>query len=126
MGNKKNIMKKIQTALISISDKTDLKPLLKVLSKYNIKIISSGGTFKTIQKLKFKCSEVSYFTGTKEILEELFPEGLVKLGDIKALKDKVITVSNKDHPFPKENTFTSDRMINETINLYHQLLSKEV
>ena len=63
--------------------------------------------------------------GTKEILEELFPEGLVKLGDINTLKDKVITVSNKDHPFPKENTFTSDRMIEETINLYHQLLSNK-
>ena len=64
--------------------------------------------------------------GTKEILEELFPEGLVYLNDIESLKQKVIKISNKEHPLPKENSFTSNRMIEETINLYHQLLSKEV
>ena len=52
MGNKKDIMKKIQTALISLSDKSNLKPLLQVLKKYNIKLISSGGTYKEIKKLK--------------------------------------------------------------------------
>ena len=61
-------MKKIKSALISVSDKTNLKPLLKILKKNNIKLISSGGTFKKIQKLKFKCLEVSKFTGSKEIL----------------------------------------------------------
>ena len=61
-------MKKIKTALISISDKTNLKPVLNILKKYNIKIISSGGTFQAIQKLKFKCLEISNFTGTDEIL----------------------------------------------------------
>jgi len=68
MGNKKNSMKKIRTALISISDKSNIKPLLRILKKFNIKLISSGGTFKTIRKLKYKCVEVSNFTGSKEIL----------------------------------------------------------
>ncbi len=68
MGNKKDIMKKIQTALISLSDKSNLKPLLQVLKKYNIKLISSGGTYKAIKKLKYKCLEVSDFTGFNEIL----------------------------------------------------------
>jgi len=62
-------MKKIKTALISVSDKKNLKPLLNTLEKYNIKIISSGGTFKEIRKLKFKCLEVSKFTNSPEILE---------------------------------------------------------
>ena len=62
-------MKKIKSALISVSDKTNLKSILKTLKKYNIKIISSGGTFKEIKKLKFNCLEVSEFTGAKEILE---------------------------------------------------------
>ena len=61
-------MKKIKSALISVSDKSNLKPLLQILRKNNIKLISSGGTYKTIQKLKFKCLEVSSFTGSKEIL----------------------------------------------------------
>jgi phosphoribosylaminoimidazolecarboxamide formyltransferase/IMP cyclohydrolase len=62
-------MKKIKTALISVSDKKNLKPLLNSLKKNNIKIISSGGTYKEIKKLKFKCIEVSEFTNSPEILE---------------------------------------------------------
>ena len=69
MGNKKNIMKKIRSALISVSDKSNLKPLLQILKKNNIKLISSGGTFRTIRKLNFKCLEVSDFTGFREILD---------------------------------------------------------
>ena len=46
-------MKKIKTALISVSDKNNLKPVLEILKKYQIKIISSGGTYKEIKKLKF-------------------------------------------------------------------------
>ena len=62
-------MKKIKTALISVSDKRNLKPILSSLKKNNIKIISSGGTYKEIKKLKFKCLEVSRFTNSPEILE---------------------------------------------------------
>ena len=61
--------KKIRSALISVSDKSNLKPLLQTLKKNNIKIISSGGTFKKIRKLKYKCLEVSNFTGFEEILD---------------------------------------------------------
>ena len=61
-------MKKIKTALISVSDKSNLKPLLEVLRKNKIKILSSGGTYKIIKKLKFNCLEVSEFTGSREIL----------------------------------------------------------
>ena len=68
MENRKNIMKKIRSALISISDKSNLKPLLKALKDNKIKLISSGGTYKEIIKLKYKCLEVSNFTGSKEIL----------------------------------------------------------
>jgi len=62
-------MRKIKTALISVSDKKNLKPLLNSLKKNNIKIISSGGTYKEIKRLKFKCLEVSEFTNSPEILE---------------------------------------------------------
>ena len=47
-------MKKIKSALLSVSDKSNLKPLLQILKNYNIKLISSGGTFKEIQKLKLE------------------------------------------------------------------------
>ena len=61
-------MKKIKKALISVSDKKNLKDLLKILSKHKIELISSGGTYKEIKKLKFKCIEVSEYTGSPEIL----------------------------------------------------------
>ena len=61
-------MKKIKSALISVSDKSNLKALLKVLKENKINLISSGGTFKKIQKLKFKCLEISKFTDFNEIL----------------------------------------------------------
>ena len=61
-------MKKIKKALISVSNKKNLKDLLKVLTKHKIELISSGGTYKEIKKLKFKCLEVSEYTGSPEIL----------------------------------------------------------
>ncbi len=60
---------KIKTALISVSDKRKLIPLLNVLKKNKIRIISSGGTYRKIKKLKFSCIEVSNFTNSPEILE---------------------------------------------------------
>ena len=68
MGIHKTIMKKIKRALISISDKKNLKKILSTLNKYNIKLISSGGTYKEIKKLKFNCLEVSEYTNSPEIL----------------------------------------------------------
>ena len=59
---------KIKRALISLSDKDNLKAILKHLKKYKIKIISTGGTYKEITRLGFKCTEISDYTGEKEIL----------------------------------------------------------
>ena len=50
-------MRKIQNALISVSNKDNLRFLIDTLKKYKIKIVSSGGTYKKIQKLGFKCTE---------------------------------------------------------------------
>jgi phosphoribosylaminoimidazolecarboxamide formyltransferase/IMP cyclohydrolase len=60
---------KIKTALISVSDKTNLSAVLKTLNKYKVKIISSGGTFKSIKQLGYPCTEVSTYTGFKEMLD---------------------------------------------------------
>jgi phosphoribosylaminoimidazolecarboxamide formyltransferase / IMP cyclohydrolase len=61
-------MRKIKKALISVSDKKNLKNLLKILTRHNVELISSGGTYKEIKRLKYKCLEVSEFTGSPEIL----------------------------------------------------------
>ena len=112
MGNKKDIMRKIRSALISLSDKYDLKPLLKELRRNNIKIISSGGTFKAIKKLKFKCLNVSDFTGFKEILN----------GRVKTLHPKIHAGilnkrSNKSHSSDiKKNNFENIDLV--IVNFY--------
>ena len=69
MANKKNIVRRIKSALISVSDKSKLKPLLQTLNRYNVKLISSGGTFKAIRKLGYRCLEVSDYTDFNEILD---------------------------------------------------------
>ncbi len=69
MGVNKNLMAKIKKALISLSNKDNLKPILECLKKHKIQIISSGGTFKNIKKLNFNCIEVSDFTKFPEILD---------------------------------------------------------
>ena len=62
-------MKKIKKALISVSDKSDLETVLSHLKKYNIEIISTGGTYKFIKDRGFKCTEISNYTGFPEILD---------------------------------------------------------
>ena len=61
-------LKKIKRAIISVSDKSNLKLILPVLKKFNVKIISSGGSFKKIRNMKYNCVEVSNYTGFSEIL----------------------------------------------------------
>ena len=62
-------MKKIKRAIISLSNKKNLSSILKTLKKYKIEIISSGGTYKEIKKLKYKCTEISTYTQFSEILD---------------------------------------------------------
>jgi len=72
LGNKKKNLEmnlKIKNALISVSDKENISSLLRIFKKYNIKIISSGGTYKTIKQLGYNCTEISKYTGFKEMLD---------------------------------------------------------
>jgi glycosyltransferase involved in cell wall biosynthesis len=61
--------------------------------------------------------------GTQEILEDLFPQGLAELSNTDELKDVTLNILNNNDK-PLENTFTSERMIDSTINLYYDLLNK--
>jgi phosphoribosylaminoimidazolecarboxamide formyltransferase/IMP cyclohydrolase len=101
VGNYKNIMNKIKKALISVSDKKNLKDLLKILTKHKIEIISSGGTYKEIKKLKFKCLEVSEYTGSPEILggrvKTLHPK--IHAGILSKRKNKFHNKDLKDNNF---------------------------
>ncbi len=94
-------MKKIKTALISVSDKKNLKQLLNILTKNKVKLISSGGTYKEITNLNYKCLEISKFTGSKEILEgrvkTLHPK--IHAGILNKRKNKKHIKDLRDHNF---------------------------
>ena len=90
--------KKIKNALISVSDKTELNSILKILKKFKINIISSGGTFASIKKLGYDCMEISKFTGFKEMLN----------GRVKTLHPKIhagilFDRNNKKHKIEMNN-----------------------
>ncbi len=71
--------KQIKRAIISVSNKSYLKIILPILKTYKIEIISSGGTYKKIKSMNYKCIEVSDYTGFPEILN----------GRIKTLHPKI-------------------------------------
>ena len=61
------------TALVSVYDKTGLDRLAWIFSRLQIKILGSGGTAEAVRKLGLEVTEVSEYTGVKEM-----PGGLVK------------------------------------------------
>jgi len=72
-------MVRIKRALISVSDKAGLGELVKVLKKYGVEILSTGGTAKMIRDLGIAAKDVSEHTGFPEMLD----------GRVKTLHPKV-------------------------------------
>ena len=60
---------KPRTALISVSDKSGLSELVTFLISQNVKILSTGGTFKAIKEITSDVIEVSDFTGFEEMMD---------------------------------------------------------
>lgn len=58
-----------KTALISLSDKTNLEELVSFLLSQNVKMISTGGTYQAIKKITDEVIEVSDFTGFEEMMD---------------------------------------------------------
>lgn len=61
-------MARIKTALISVSDKTGIIDLAKGLADLGIKIMSTGGTAKSIRDSGVEVTDVSDYTGFPEIM----------------------------------------------------------
>ena len=86
-----------KTALISLSDKTNLKEIINFLVKKNVKILSTGGTYKAIKEITDNVIEVSEFTGFEEMMDgrvkTLHPKihaGILarRQSDMQALEDR--------------------------------------
>jgi len=103
---------KIQRAVISVSNKAGLDQLAPFLKKYNVEIISTGGTKKYLDEVGVGPIEISQLTGFPEIMD-----GRVKTlhpkvhGGILNIRDK------KEHQEAKEKLGIKDiDMI--VVNLY--------
>ena len=105
-------LKKIKRAIISVTNKSNLKVILPVLKKFNVEIISSGGSFKKIRSLKYNCINISDYTGFSEMLD-----GRVKTLHPKIYASILFERENRKHVnfFKKINFPIIDFVI---VNLY--------
>ncbi|NUN98482.1 MAG: bifunctional phosphoribosylaminoimidazolecarboxamide formyltransferase/IMP cyclohydrolase, partial [Candidatus Omnitrophica bacterium] len=69
----------IRVALISVSDKTGIVEFAKFLAEKNVRILSTGGTLKSLLESGVPAVQVSDHTGSPEILD----------GRVKTLHPKV-------------------------------------
>jgi len=69
----------IKTALVSVSDKTDLVAFAKRLISHNVRIISTGGTAKLLAKAGIDVTPIDKVTGFPEMMD----------GRVKTLHPKV-------------------------------------
>ena len=115
---KKNLEDKI-TFTGGVSDIENIYKLSNIVFNLSLKPEPFGRT--TIEAISCGAKVIGWdHGGTKEILENLFPSGLVELANIDSLKEVTIKVANNDL-YPKDNIYTSKLMIDKTINLYESL-----
>ena len=114
---------KIKSALVSVFDKENIHSLLKCFKKHNIKIISSGGTYKSIKKLGYDCIELSHYTGFNEMLDgrvkTLHPK--IHAGILHDRKNKVHKSEMTKQNFPSidlivVNFYPFQKVVTETKN----------
>lgn len=72
-------MKKIERALISLTDKSGIEDFARNLQELGVEILSTGGTAKKMRENGIKVMDVSEFTGFPEMLD----------GRVKTLHPKV-------------------------------------
>ena len=60
---------KIKTALISVLDKSGLDTIVQCLKEHNVKIISTGGTSKSISEMGADVTDVSSITNFPEMMD---------------------------------------------------------
>ena len=99
-----------KTALISLSDKTNLQEIVDFMIKKDVKMLSTGGTYKAIKKITDNVTEVSEFTGFEEMMD----------GRVKTLHPKIhagiLARRDSDMDILKERGYeTIDLVI---VNLY--------
>src|SRR5215218_1902454 len=62
-------LRPIRRALISVSDKTGILDLARELTRFNVEIISTGGTAKTLRDAGITVRDISDITGFPEMMD---------------------------------------------------------
>ena len=70
---------KVKRAIISLSDKNNIETLINIIKKYNIEVLSTGGTAKVIREHNVEVTDISDYTNFPEMLD----------GRVKTLHPKV-------------------------------------
>ncbi|HEV2325907.1 MAG TPA: bifunctional phosphoribosylaminoimidazolecarboxamide formyltransferase/IMP cyclohydrolase [Terracidiphilus sp.] len=79
MSPESNGLKRIQRALLSVTDKTGLIPFAEELAGFGVELVSTGGTARTLRDAGLAVKDISDLTGFPEMLE----------GRVKTLHPKV-------------------------------------
>ena len=97
------IKKKIKRAIISVSDKSNLKIILPILKKFKIEIISSGGSYNKIKSMNYNCIEIANYTKFSEMLggriKTLHPKIHAGILNIRKNKKHQKEIKNKNIPY---------------------------
>ena len=72
-------MRKIERAIVSVTDKTGVVEFAKSLSRFGVQILSTGGTARALREGKVAVTDISQYTGFPEMLD----------GRVKTLHPKV-------------------------------------
>src|SRR5208283_259801 len=62
-------MEQIRRALLSVSDKTGLVPLARVLAAAGVELLSTGGTAKALREAGLTVTDLSAYTGFPEMMD---------------------------------------------------------
>jgi len=114
------MMIKIERAILTVSDKTGIVELAQFLRTYNIEILSTGGTSKTLRASGIDVQDISDFTGFPEILDGRVKTLHPKIyGGILAVRD------NENHKQQmKENNLVPIDLIVCNLYPFEQTLTK--
>src|ERR1041385_9040235 len=62
-------LRKIERALVSVSDKTGIVDFARALTEFNVQIISTGGTAKALREAGIAVTDISDLTGFPEMMD---------------------------------------------------------
>ncbi len=62
-------MKKIERAIVSVFDKNNIAEFVRSLSKFGIKILSTGGTGRLLKENNINFEQISNYTGSPEMFD---------------------------------------------------------